>query len=128
MVMHTYTVVHPLTPPTRVLLVGGGPEVLSYAEPLLPGGAYDVEFVEAYEAPYAVIRARRPDLVVLCLRIEDHEGFQLLSMLRLDPFTRLIPVVTYSTQFEGQRFAGVDEGDRLTHEAVITTGPMLARH
>ncbi len=126
--MHTHTVVHAPTPPSRILLVGGGPEVLSFAEPLLPGGAYQVEFVEAYEAPYAVIRAKRPDLVVLCLRIEDHEGFQLLSMLRLDPLTRLIPVVTYSTQYEGQRFAGVDEGDRFTLETVVNTGATLARH
>jgi CheY-like chemotaxis protein len=112
---------------TRVVLVGGGPDVLAQAEPLLPRGAYSVEFVETYEAPYGAIRAARPDIVVLCLRIEDAEGFQLLSMLRLDPATRLIPVLTYTTRFEGQRFEGVDEGERPGIEAAARQS-LLARH
>ena len=29
----------------RVMVVGGGPDVLPRVEPLLPTGAYDVEFV-----------------------------------------------------------------------------------
>lgn len=113
---------------TRVVLVGGGPEVLAYAEPLLPRGAYQVEFVESYETPYGVIRAEHPDLVVLCLRIEDEEGFQLLTMLRLDPGTRHIPVLTYTTEFEGQRFDGVDEGEPADREIVAGVDATLSRH
>jgi CheY-like chemotaxis protein len=113
---------------TRVVLVGGGPEVLEYAEPLLPRGMYEVDFVETYEGPYGAIRAQRPDLIVLCLRIEDEDGFQLLSMLRLDPATRSIPVLTYTTEFEGQPFEGVDEGERTGHGVTISAGPLLARH
>lgn len=114
--------------PTRVVLVGGGPEVLAYAEPLLPRGAYQIEFVETYEAPYGVIRTKCPDLVVLCLRLDDHDGFQLLSMLRLDPATRHIPVLTYATRLEWQTFESQDEEDRGGHGTTVTWGPALSRH
>ena len=42
------------------------------------------------------------NLVILCMRIEDREGFQVLSMLKLDDETRRIPVLTYTTEYEGQ--------------------------
>jgi CheY-like chemotaxis protein len=97
------------TDETRVVVVGGGPEVLPFVEPLLAGGRYDVLFVGLDELPVASVREERPDLVVVCLRIEDAAGFQLLSMLRLDPVTSGIPVLTYTTEFEGQTFEGVDD-------------------
>jgi response regulator RpfG family c-di-GMP phosphodiesterase len=45
-----------------------------------------------------------PNLVILCVRIEHPEGFQLLTMLKLDPDTKNIPVLTYTTECEGQDF------------------------
>ena len=36
------------------------------------------------------------------MRIDDAEGFQVLSMLKLDDDTRTIPVLTYTTDQEGQ--------------------------
>lgn len=114
--------------PTRVVLVGGGPEVLADAEPLLPRGAYQIEFVESYEAPYGAIRTRRPDLVVLCLHLDDHDGFQLLSMLRLDPATRHIPVLSYAIRSEWQTFESQEEEDRSGYGTTVTWGPALSRH
>jgi len=35
-------------------------------------------------------------------RIEELDGFQLLTMLKLDPETSDIPVLTYTTEYEGQ--------------------------
>ena len=40
----------------------------------------------------------KPNLVVLCVRIDDADGFQVLSMLTLDEETRGIPVITFTTQ------------------------------
>ena len=34
---------------------------------------------------------------ILCVRIDDADGFQVLSMLKLDEETREIPVLTYTT-------------------------------
>jgi CheY-like chemotaxis protein len=40
--------------------------------------------------------------VILCVRIDDADGFQVLSMLKLDDETREIPVLTYTEEYDGQ--------------------------
>jgi len=51
---------------------------------------------------YSQIKRVQPNLVILCVRIDDAEGFQVLSMLKLDDETRGIPVLTYTTEYEGR--------------------------
>ncbi len=77
------------------VFVGGGSDALSVVEPALDGRAYEVEFVDADDEPYATIAALKPDLVVVSLDLEQVGGFQLLTMLRLDPETASIPVLSY---------------------------------
>ncbi len=94
--------VHPVRDVTqRVMIVNGSPEVLALLETALDAGHYDVVFVESSEHAYSQIKRVLPDLVILCLRIDDAEGFQVLSMLKLDEDTRGIPVLTYTTEYEG---------------------------
>jgi DNA-binding response OmpR family regulator len=87
----------------RVAIVDGSLELLAWLEPVLGAGDYDVQFLDGGDAPFTDIRLLQPDLVVVTLRIEDLESFHLLSMLKLDPDTSNIPVLTYSTEFEGQQ-------------------------
>ena len=77
------------------VFVGGGPESLAVVESVLDGRAYDVEFVASDDEPYATVAALKPDLVVVSLGLDDLAGFQLLTMLRLDPETAGIPVLSY---------------------------------
>ncbi len=77
------------------VFVGGGADALAVVESTLDGRAYDVEFVDADDEPYATIVALRPDLVVVSLDLTELAGFQLLTMLRLDPETAGIPVLSY---------------------------------
>jgi CheY-like chemotaxis protein len=77
------------------LFVGADSDALSVVEPILDGKAYDIEFVDHDDEPYGTITALRPDLVVVTLRLDDPTGFQLLTMLRLDPETADIPVLSY---------------------------------
>ena len=77
------------------VFVGGGPESLAIVEPVLDGRAYDIEFVALDDEPYATVAALKPDLVVVSLGMDDLAGFQLLTMLRLDPETVNIPVLSY---------------------------------
>lgn len=100
------------TPPhraLRVMVVGGGPAVLPRVEPLLPPGAYEVEFIGLEQEPYGCILDDAPDLIVVCLKIEDVGSFHFLSMLQMDPATRQLPVLTYTTEAEGQSLPGVDD-------------------
>lgn len=92
------------TPVQKVVVVNGNTEVLGLLETMLDAGRYDMVFVESSEHAYSQIRKVLPNLVILCARIEDTEGFQLLTMLKLDPDTRRIPVLTYTTEYEGQDF------------------------
>jgi PleD family two-component response regulator len=88
----------------KVVVVNGNTEVLGLLESVLDAGRYDMVFVESSKHAYSQIKKVQPNLVILCARIEDTECFQLLSMLKLDPDTRQIPVLTYTTECEGQDF------------------------
>jgi CheY-like chemotaxis protein len=82
------------------LFVGGGTDALAHVEPILSGRSYDVEFVDFDDEPYATVAALRPDIVVVNLDLAKEAGFQLLTMLRLDPETAQIPVLSYVQEEE----------------------------
>ena len=86
----------------KVLIVNGGPQTLELLETVLDAGHYDVIFVQSNQHAYSQIKHVRPDLVILCIGIEDVDGLQVLSMLKLDEETRGIPVVTYTTDEDEQ--------------------------
>src|SRR6476469_6360171 len=86
----------------KVVIVNGSAEILELLETVLDAGNYDVVFVESNAHAYSQIKRVQPNLVILCLRIGDLDGFQVLSMLKLDEETRGIPVLTYTTEYEGQ--------------------------
>lgn len=92
------------TPVQKVVVVNGNTEVLGLLETVLEAGRYDMVFVESSDRAYSQIKKVLPNLVILCARIEDLDGFQLLTMLKLDNDTRDIPVLTYTTEYEGQDF------------------------
>jgi len=86
----------------KVVIVNGTAEILDLLETVLDAGHYDVVFVESSEHAYSQIKRVQPNLVILCVRIEEADGFQVLSMLKLDDDTRDIPVLTYTTEYDGQ--------------------------
>ena len=93
-----------VTPVQKVVVVNGNTEVLGMLESVLDAGRYDMVFVESGEHAYSQIKKVVPNLVILCTRIERLDGFQLLTMLKLDPQTRDIPVLTCTSEYEGQDF------------------------
>ena len=86
----------------KVVVVDGNAEVLGMLEAVLDAGRYDMVFVESSNNAYTQIKKVIPNLVIVCARIEHLEAFQLLTMLKLDPDTSDIPVLTYTTEYEGQ--------------------------
>jgi CheY-like chemotaxis protein len=93
-----------VTPVQKVVVVNGNTEVLGMLESVLDAGRYDMVFVESGERAYSNIKQVLPNLVILCTRVDELNGFQLLTMLKLDPQTRDIPVLTYTTESDGQDF------------------------
>jgi PleD family two-component response regulator len=102
----------------KVLIVNGSNDVLEVLEPVLDAGNYDVVFVESSAHAYSQIKRVRPDLVILCVAMDDAEGLNVLSMLKLDVDTRNIPVVT---------FTGADEEDDTDEEDEPETPLFSAR-
>jgi PleD family two-component response regulator len=86
----------------KVVVVNGSSEMLELLESVLDAGHYDIVFVTETGHAYSQIKQNRPQLVILCLGIDDPVGYQVLSMLKLDPDTAHIPVLTYTNEFEGE--------------------------
>ena len=63
--------------------------------------------------------------MILCTRIEQLDGFQLLSMLKLDPATSDIPVLTYTTEHEGQNFDEVLSQPTDDDDHMLVSRPAL---
>lgn len=79
----------------KVVVVDGSSDILERLEAVLDAGCYDMAFVESDNDAYAQIRSVCPNLVILCARIDEVDGLQLLTMLKLDPKTRSVPVLTF---------------------------------
>ena len=91
-------------PVQKVVVVNGNTEVLGMLETVLDAGRYDMVFVESADRAYSQIKKVQPHLVILCTRLDQLDGFQLLTMLKLDADTRALPVLTYAAEGDGQDF------------------------
>ena len=109
----------------KVVIVNGTPETFDMLE-MLDAGHYDVVFVESSEHAYSQIKRVQPNLVVLCVHIDEPDGFRVLSMLHLDEDTRQIPVLTCTTQRARQTDADetMDASDEEMFAAVRPALPM----
>lgn len=112
----------------KVVVVNGGPEMLALVDMALEGGRFDLVFVESNAHAYSQIKRVRPHLVILCVRLEDADGFQVLSMLKLDAETRGIPVLTYASEDEDEGGSGDDEGPEASDSEVFTPKPPVRMH
>lgn len=121
----TYTNRIAVTPIQKVVVVNGSTEVLGMLEAVLDAGRYDMVFVESSDHAYSQIKKVVPNLVILCARIENLEGFQLLTMLKLDPETRDIPILTYTTEHEGQDFDAAISQFTDEDEELLPSRPAL---
>jgi CheY-like chemotaxis protein len=106
----------PMIDAQKVVIVNGTTEILEGLQGMLDVGHYDVVFVESSAHAYSQIKRVQPDLVILCVQIDDADGLQVLSMLKLDEATKAIPVLTYTTELEEPSAEDVtesSEGDTL---------------
>jgi DNA-binding response OmpR family regulator len=84
----------------KVVIVNGTTDLLDMVQPVLTAGHYDVVFVESNDHAYSHIKREHPSLVILCLDMHEREGFQVLSMLKLDEDTKAIPLLTCFSEYE----------------------------
>ena len=90
----------------QVVVVSKQSQLNGLLETVLDAGQYDVVFVESTEHAYSHIKRLTPRLIIVCLDIDDLDGFQVLSMLKLDAETKDIPLVTCTVHRRKTRSAG----------------------
>ena len=97
----------------QVVVVSKQSQLNGLLETVLDAGQYDVVFVESTEHAYSHIKRLTPHLIIVCLDIDDIDGFQVLSMLKLDDDTKGIPLVTctVSQEDEASREESLDPPD-----------------
>ena len=82
-------------------------------------------FVESSNHAYSQIKKVVPNLVIVCARMDRLQAFQLLTMLKLDTDTRDIPVLTYTTEWDGEDLDEAIARMAEDEEEFITTRPAL---
>jgi PleD family two-component response regulator len=105
----------------KVVIINGKTGIVDLLETVLDAGHYDVVFVESMDHAYSQIKRVQPNLVILCVNIEDGAGFSVLSMLSLDKDTRDIPIVTYTA--ESTRTAATDEATDFSDSDLFAAKP-----
>ncbi len=106
----------------KVVIVNGSAEILEMLETVLDAGRYDIVFVESSAHAYSQIKRVQPNLVILCVQIENMETFQVLSMLKIDEDTRNIPILTYTADVEAQE---TDDEVAEASEEMFAPPPVL---
>jgi PleD family two-component response regulator len=107
----------------KVVIINGGTRVPDVVETALDAGSYDIVFVESQAHAYSQIKRVQPNLVILCLGIDDMTGYQVLSMLKLDEDTRQIPVLTYTIDQDSEKTE--DQEPESSGSGIFAPGPAL---
>ena len=77
-----------------VVVVNGTQDMLEVLDTVLEPGHYDVVIADSTNDAYSLIKRVKPHLVLVGLRVDNLDGYQVLSMLKLDPETSHVRVVT----------------------------------
>jgi CheY-like chemotaxis protein len=89
----------------QVVVVSKQSQLNGLLETVLDAGQYDIVFVESTEHAYSHIKRLTPHLIIVCLDIDDLDGFQVLSMLKLDAETKDIPLVTCTSSTRARAYS-----------------------
>jgi DNA-binding response OmpR family regulator len=118
----------------RLLLVDDDPGVLDLLHEYFAGQGYDVELASSGEAALSAVRAKRPDLVLLDIRMPGIDGVEVLRRLRREDGTLPVVMVTANEDVTLARetlnvgaFDYVAKPFDFTHlEQVVTAGLLHA--
>ena len=105
-----------------VIIVNGTQDMLEVLETVLEPGHYDIVIADSTNDAYSLIKRLRPHLVLLGLRVDMLDGYQVLSMLKLDPETCHIRIVTCTAGDDPEEPPG---GLADTLDEVLSSNPAL---
>jgi DNA-binding response OmpR family regulator len=86
-----------------ILLADDEADISLVARTRLEVSGFEVESAEDGEEALVRFRARRPDLVLLDLRMPKMDGYQVCQVLKSDPGTSSVPVIVFSASSSQSR-------------------------
>ncbi|MFQ3645856.1 MAG: GAF domain-containing protein [Anaerolinea sp.] len=100
----------------RILVIDDQPEALRLLKQILSeSGHYRVYVADNGQDGISMVARRRPDLVVLDLRMPNMDGFAVLNELRANPETAKIPVMVVT----GDINLNATEQEQLAHVRIV---------
>jgi two-component system cell cycle response regulator DivK len=81
-----------------ILLVDDNEMNLKLAQDILVASGYEVRAAALGEQAVEMARARRPDLILLDIRLPDIDGLEVLRRLRSFPEMKDVPIVAMTAQ------------------------------
>ena len=99
------------TIPRKVVIVEDEPSSAEVFSEMLKIGGFEVVISHSSTLAISIIRAEKPDAVILDLMMPDVSGIEVLNFLRREPGLSNIPVVIVSAKaFPSDIKAGMDAG------------------
>ncbi|MDQ6669177.1 MAG: response regulator [Chloroflexota bacterium] len=84
-------------PGSRIAVINDDTAFLDLMRDLLEDESYAVMICREWDHAYEFVKTRRPDLVILDIRLGGEErGWNILNLLTLDPTTRPTPLIVCS--------------------------------
>jgi len=117
----------PRTQTQKVVVVNGTNEILALLDPIFETGGYD-SIVIVDDKAYSNVKLIQPRLVILCVdEFNLLDTLSALSMLKLDDYTKNIPVLTYCLQeFGADGDEDKDDHDNNEDDSNPTPGRVIS--
>lgn len=97
--------------PKKIMIVEDQPEVADLFEEMLSLDGYQVGKIHSSTGALSVIRAEKPDIVLLDIMMPDVSGLEVLHFMQREPDLQNIPVVIVSARtLPTDIRAGLDAG------------------
>ncbi len=77
----------------NILVVDDDPDVVTIIKGILHSGEYEVQSVYRGQEVFARLEEKKPDLIILDIKMPEMDGFQVLKRLKASPETSSIPVI-----------------------------------
>jgi len=95
----------------KIIIVEDQPEVADLLEEMLSLDEYQVIKIHSSTGGLSVVRAEKPDVVLLDIMMPDVSGLEVLRFMRREPGLQQIPVVIVSARTTSSDIrAGLDAG------------------
>jgi DNA-binding response OmpR family regulator len=113
---------------TRILVIDDDPIVRESLKLALTHAGFDAWTLEGPQLTLSVVKARRPDAIILDLYMPEGSGLDLCRELTKDPETKTIPIVVFSGSSETvDVMAGIQAGAIEYIAKPVDTNVMIAK-